>query len=89
MTNYQIPQNALLKYKFFYQFLMTHERDTAREVREEYVDTMSKILYSYFKMYTSRLMKLQVIKSFTFVKNFFFMCDKIFYICKFVPYNFY
>lgn len=61
MTNYQVPQNALLKYKFYYQFLMTHERDIAREVREEYVDTMSKILYSYFKMYTSRLMKLQVI----------------------------
>ncbi|XP_015927404.1 vacuolar protein sorting-associated protein 52 homolog [Parasteatoda tepidariorum] len=59
MTNYQIPQNALLKYKFFYQFLMTHERDIAREVREEYLDTMSKILFSYFKMYTSRLMKLQ------------------------------
>ncbi|GFR04939.1 vacuolar protein sorting-associated protein 52 homolog [Trichonephila clavata] len=59
MTNYQIPQNALLKNKFFYQFLMTHERDIAREVREEYLDTMSKILFSYFKMYTSRLMKLQ------------------------------
>ncbi|XP_054716270.1 vacuolar protein sorting-associated protein 52 homolog [Uloborus diversus] len=59
MTNYQVPQNALLKFKFFYQFLMTHERDIAREVREEYLDTMSKILYSYFKMYTSRLMKLQ------------------------------
>ncbi|KAF8774759.1 Vacuolar protein sorting-associated protein 52 like protein [Argiope bruennichi] len=59
MTNYQVPQNALLKYKFFYQFLMTHERDIAREVREEYLDTMSKILFSYFKMYTSRLMKLQ------------------------------
>ncbi|GFS98967.1 vacuolar protein sorting-associated protein 52 homolog [Trichonephila clavipes] len=59
MTNYQIPQNALLKNKFFYQFLMTHERETAREVREEYLDTMSKILFSYFKMYTSRLMKLQ------------------------------
>lgn len=59
MTNYQVPQNALLKNKFFYQFLMTHERDIAREVREEYLDTMSKILFSYFKMYTSRLMKLQ------------------------------
>ncbi|XP_035210728.1 vacuolar protein sorting-associated protein 52 homolog isoform X3 [Stegodyphus dumicola] len=59
MTNYQVPQNALLKYKFYYQFLMTHERDIAREVREEYLDTMSKILFSYFKMYTSRLMKLQ------------------------------
>lgn len=59
MANYQIPQNALLKFKFFYQFLMTHERDVAREIREEYVDTMSKIFYSYFKSYTSRLMKLQ------------------------------
>ncbi|KFM74812.1 Vacuolar protein sorting-associated protein 52-like protein, partial [Stegodyphus mimosarum] len=59
MTNYQVPQNALLKYKFYYQFLMTHERDIARDVREEYLDTMSKILFSYFKMYTSRLMKLQ------------------------------
>ncbi|GIX72511.1 vacuolar protein sorting-associated protein 52 homolog [Caerostris extrusa] len=59
MTNYQVPQNVLLKFKFFYQFLMTHERDIAREVREEYLDTMSKILFSYFKMYTSRLMKLQ------------------------------
>ncbi|KAG8199048.1 hypothetical protein JTE90_021061 [Oedothorax gibbosus] len=59
MTNYQVPQNALLKFKFYYQFLMTHERDIAREVREEYLDTISKILFSYFKMYTSRLMKLQ------------------------------
>lgn len=59
MTNYQVPQNALLKYKFFYQFLMTHERDIAREVREEYLDNMSKILHSYFKLYSSRLMKLQ------------------------------
>ncbi|CAG2165868.1 unnamed protein product [Oppiella nova] len=31
MTNYQIPQNALLKNKFFYQFLMTHDREVARE----------------------------------------------------------
>lgn len=59
MTNYQVPQNAMLKHKFFYQFLMTHERETAREIRDEYVDTMGKILFSYFKTYTNRLMKLQ------------------------------
>ncbi|KAH6928650.1 hypothetical protein HPB50_018171 [Hyalomma asiaticum] len=59
MTNYQVPQNAMLKHKFFYQFLMTHEREVAREIRDEYVDTMGKILFSYFKTYTNRLMKLQ------------------------------
>ncbi|XP_066473420.1 vacuolar protein sorting-associated protein 52 homolog isoform X2 [Tiliqua scincoides] len=59
MTNYQIPQNALLKYRFFYQFLLGHERAIAKEVRDEYVETMSKIYLSYFKSYTSRLMKVQ------------------------------
>ena len=39
---------------------MSNERTIAREVRDEYVETMSKIYYSYFKSYTSRLMKLQV-----------------------------
>ncbi|NXS71309.1 VPS52 protein, partial [Pandion haliaetus] len=61
MTNYQIPQNALLKYsRFFYQFLLGNERTVAQELREQYVDTMSKIYLSYFKSYTSRLMKIQV-----------------------------
>uniref|UniRef100_A0A4W3J8D7 Vacuolar protein sorting-associated protein 52 homolog n=1 Tax=Callorhinchus milii TaxID=7868 RepID=A0A4W3J8D7_CALMI len=59
MTNYQVPQNALLKYRFFYQFLMANERHVAKEIRDEYVDTMSKIYFSYFKSYTSRLMKVQ------------------------------
>ncbi|NXT36035.1 VPS52 protein, partial [Pelecanoides urinatrix] len=85
MTNYQIPQNALLKYRwgiggaregnggaeggtptsprvpgrFFYQFLLGNERAVAQELREQYVDTMSKIYLSYFKSYTGRLMKIQ------------------------------
>ncbi|XP_014453158.2 vacuolar protein sorting-associated protein 52 homolog isoform X2 [Alligator mississippiensis] len=59
MTNYQIPQNALLKYRFFYQFLLGNERAVAQELREQYVETMSKIYLSYFKSYTSRLMKIQ------------------------------
>ncbi|XP_041069183.1 vacuolar protein sorting-associated protein 52 homolog isoform X1 [Carcharodon carcharias] len=59
MTNYQVPQNALLKYRFFYQFLLANERHVAKEIRDEYVDTMSKIYFSYFKSYTSRLMKVQ------------------------------
>ncbi|CAG2165869.1 unnamed protein product [Oppiella nova] len=59
MTNYQIPQNALLKNKFFYQFLMTHDREVAREVHNEYMETMSKVYFSYFKEYLHRLTKLQ------------------------------
>ncbi|KAF7650006.1 hypothetical protein LDENG_00133010 [Lucifuga dentata] len=59
MTNYQIPQNMLLKYRFFYQFLLANERTVAKEIRDEYVDTMSKIYYSYFKSYSSRLLKVQ------------------------------
>ncbi|XP_041933328.1 vacuolar protein sorting-associated protein 52 homolog isoform X1 [Alosa alosa] len=59
MTNYQIPQNNLLKYRFFYQFLLANERSVAKEIRDEYVDTMSKIYYSYFKSYSSRLLKVQ------------------------------
>ncbi|CAI9716348.1 Hypothetical predicted protein [Octopus vulgaris] len=59
MTNYQVPQNTMLKFRFFNEFLMSHERQVAKEIRDEYVDTMSKVYYSYFKGYTSRLMKLQ------------------------------
>uniref|UniRef100_G3P5R3 Vacuolar protein sorting-associated protein 52 homolog n=1 Tax=Gasterosteus aculeatus aculeatus TaxID=481459 RepID=G3P5R3_GASAC len=59
MTNYQIPQNTLLKYRFFYQFLLANERTVAKEMRDEYVDTMSKIYYSYFKSYSGRLLKVQ------------------------------
>ncbi|XP_071821891.1 vacuolar protein sorting-associated protein 52 homolog [Apostichopus japonicus] len=59
MANYQVQQNALLKARFFYEFLLANERHVAKEVRDEYVDTMSKVNYSYFKGYISRLMKLQ------------------------------
>uniref|UniRef100_W5KKM1 Vacuolar protein sorting-associated protein 52 homolog n=1 Tax=Astyanax mexicanus TaxID=7994 RepID=W5KKM1_ASTMX len=59
MTNYQIPQNTLLKYRFFYQFLLANERTVAKEIRDEYVDTMSKIYFCYFKSYSSRLLKVQ------------------------------
>ncbi|MEJ1271023.1 VPS52 GARP complex subunit [Cricetulus griseus] len=57
MTNYQIPQTALLK--FFYQFLLGNERATAKEIRDEYVETLSKIYLSYFRSYLGRLMKVQ------------------------------
>uniref|UniRef100_A0A671PPJ5 Vacuolar protein sorting-associated protein 52 homolog n=1 Tax=Sinocyclocheilus anshuiensis TaxID=1608454 RepID=A0A671PPJ5_9TELE len=60
MTNYQIPQNTLLKFRFFYQFLLANERTVAKEIRDEYVDTMSKIYFSYFKSYSGRLLKFRL-----------------------------
>lgn len=59
LSNYQVPQNALLKNRFFYQFLLSHERDKAREVQSEYIDTLSKVYHTYFKEYIQRLSKLE------------------------------
>ncbi|XP_065155781.1 vacuolar protein sorting-associated protein 52 homolog [Atheta coriaria] len=59
MTNYQVPQNAMLKYKFFFEFILSNERNVAQEICNEYMDTMSKIYFSYFKSYSGRIMKLQ------------------------------
>lgn len=59
MANYQVPQNVLLKNKFFYEFILSNERNVAQEICSEYIDTMSKIYYSYFKSYSGRIMKLQ------------------------------
>jgi hypothetical protein len=46
-------------YRFFYEFLQTNEPHVAKEVKDEYIDTMSKVYYSYFKTYASRLAKKQ------------------------------
>ena len=59
LSNYQIPQTAMLKVNFFYQFLVTHERHIAKEIRDHYVDTVSKVYFSYFKTYMRRVMRLQ------------------------------
>jgi hypothetical protein len=59
MTNYQIPQNSMLKYKFFFEFILSNERGVAQEICTEYMDTMSKIYYSYFKSYSTRLAALR------------------------------
>lgn len=53
-------KSLFVYFRIFNEFLMTNERHVAKEVRDEYVDTMSKVYYSYFKSYSSRLMKLQV-----------------------------
>ena len=62
MANYQMPQNAMLKTRFFFEFLLAHQRDVAKEIQDEYVDVLSKIYFSYFKTYLSRLSKLQVVR---------------------------
>ena len=46
--------------RFFYKFLVANEREVAREIRDDYIETMSKVYFSYFKSYSTRLMKLQV-----------------------------
>ncbi|TDG46298.1 hypothetical protein AWZ03_007269 [Drosophila navojoa] len=65
MTNYQIPQNAMLKHKFFFEFILSNERHVAQEICSEYIDTMGKIYYSYFKSYSTRLSSLKFEESCT------------------------
>ena len=50
----------LLRNRFFYEFLLTNDRQIADEIRREYIDTLSKVYFSYFKAYSSKLIKLQV-----------------------------
>ena len=35
MTNYHIPQNTILKFKFYYKFLMANNREVAKEIKEQ------------------------------------------------------
>ena len=49
-------------FRYFNEFLMAHHRQVAREIKDEYIDTMSKIYFSYFKTYISKLLKLQARK---------------------------
>jgi vacuolar protein sorting-associated protein 52 len=60
MTNYQITQDILLKNRFFFEFLMLHDKNVAKECRDEYVNTISKVYFSYFKEYSAKLSKSQV-----------------------------
>nr|CAB3267647.1 vacuolar protein sorting-associated protein 52 homolog [Phallusia mammillata] len=59
LSNYQLGQNAMLNCRFFYEFLLSNERHVANEVKDEYIDTLSKVYFSYFKSYLNRIMKLQ------------------------------
>lgn len=46
--------------RFYNSFLLAHDREIAKEVRVEYINTMSKVYYAYFKAYGGKLTKLQV-----------------------------
>ena len=35
MTNYHIPQNTIIKFKFYYKFLMANNREVAKEIKEQ------------------------------------------------------
>ena len=59
MTNYHIQQNNILKFRFYFKFLMANNREIAKEIKDHYIDTMSKVTFSYFKSYSGRLLKLQ------------------------------
>ncbi|RDD45399.1 Vacuolar protein sorting-associated protein 52-like protein [Trichoplax sp. H2] len=60
MANYQVPQDTLLRYRYFNEFLMSNHRQVATEVRDVYLETMSKIYYCYFRGYITKLLKLPV-----------------------------
>ncbi|PIC19186.1 hypothetical protein B9Z55_024817 [Caenorhabditis nigoni] len=60
LSNYQVFQNQLLKCHFFYEFLLHHDLISAKEIQDEYIDTVSKMFFTYFKAYATRLFKLSM-----------------------------
>lgn len=58
-TNYHIPQNTLYEYKFLFEFLLNHDLICTQEISSEYVDTLSKVYFTYFKSYLNYLQKFQ------------------------------
>eukprot|EP00040_Diaphanoeca_grandis_P031827 m.191310 g.191310 ORF g.191310 m.191310 type:complete len:698 (+) comp32425_c0_seq1:236-2329(+) len=59
MASLELQQNALLKIKDAFKFLAKHNKPAAIELKKEYIETFSKVHYSYFKTYLARLLKLQ------------------------------
>ncbi len=59
MSNYHIQQNTIIKFRFYFKFLVANNREVAKEIKEQYIDTMSKVTFAYFKSYSGRLAKLQ------------------------------
>uniref|UniRef100_A0A8R1I5B0 Vacuolar protein sorting-associated protein 52 homolog n=2 Tax=Caenorhabditis japonica TaxID=281687 RepID=A0A8R1I5B0_CAEJA len=60
LSNYQVFQHQLLKCRFFYEFLLHHDIISAKELQDEYIDIISKMFFTYFKAYATRLFKLSM-----------------------------
>lgn len=63
MDNDEVSHNNLLRNRFFDDFLLSNDRQIAGEIRREYMNTLGKVSYAYFKDYSKKLMKLQVKKN--------------------------
>jgi hypothetical protein len=59
MSNLQVQQGTLVGFCDGFQFLSKHSKEIAAEIKTEYIETFSKVHWSYFKTYVGRLMKLQ------------------------------
>ncbi len=60
-TNIQIlQQNVLLKQKYMVTFLRQHGPEVFHEMRNAYVETLSRVLSSHFRSYLAALERLQV-----------------------------
>jgi hypothetical protein len=49
-----------LKYKYFYSFLLLHNKEVAEEVCKTYINTIGKIYFSNFQNYVNNLIKLEI-----------------------------
>jgi hypothetical protein len=49
-----------MKYKYFYSFLVKHNKEVAEEVNKTYINTIGKIYFTNFQNYVSNIMKLEV-----------------------------
>ena len=58
LVNYQMHQDALLRSRFFYEYLLHHDRQIARDIKEVYVETFGKLYMAYFKQYHKQINKL-------------------------------
>lgn len=58
LVNYQMHEDALLRHRFFYEFLLHHDRAIARSIKDEYIETFNKLYTAYFKQYHKAIHKL-------------------------------
>jgi len=62
-TNIQIKQDHILEFKYLSTFLADHAPDVATEIRQIYMDTMTKVYGGLFRDYLNNMHKLRTSKS--------------------------